>query len=152
MAGAPLNIVSGTDNALNGTVLQRANQIAANPYKDRSSRPYAPWVDPAAFAVPAPGTFGNVGWNSLVGPSLWQFDVALSRAFNIRERQRFEIRAEAFNVLNSFIPSATTPVSGAAGAANITTGNSIAISTNTFGQIRNAQPPRIMQFALKYVF
>jgi hypothetical protein len=150
-SGAPLNIVSGTDNALNGTGLQRANQIAANPYKDTSGRPNTLWVDPAAFATPAPGTFGNVGWNSLVGPSLWQFDMALSRAFNIHERQRFEVRAEAFNVLNSFIPSATTPVSGTVGG-NITTGNSIAINSNTFGQIRNAQPPRIMQFALKYVF
>jgi len=154
-SGAPLNIVSGTDQALSGTGLQRANQILSNPYKDRSGRPYTQWVDPAAFAVPALGTYSNVGWNSLVGPHTWQFDMALSRTFSVRENKRFEIRAEAFNVTNSFIPGgplAPGGVSGAASTGNITTGNSLALNSNTFGQIRTAQSPRIMQFALKYVF
>jgi hypothetical protein len=148
-SGAPLNIVSGTDQALTGTSLQRTNQILADPYKDRSGRPYTQWVNPAAFAAPALGTYGDVGWNSLVGPATWQFDMALSRAFNIREAQRFEIRAEAFNVTNSFIPAG---VSGTVTAGAITIGNSLALNNNTFGQIRTAQPPRIMQFALKYVW
>src|SRR5262249_4817941 len=107
------------------------------------------WLNPAAFATPALGTYGNVGWNSLVGPSTWQFDTALSRTFNVHEMQRFELRAEAFNVLNSFIPAG---ISGAASAGAITTGNSLALNNNTFGQIRTALSPRIMQFALKYVF
>ena len=148
-SGAPLNIVSGTDQALTGTGLQRTNQILANPYKDPSGRPYTQWVDPAAFAAPTLGTYGNVGWDSLVGPHTWQFDTALSRTFNVREAQRFEVRAEAFNVLNSFIPAG---VSGAPSAGAITTGNSLALNSNTFGQIRTAQNPRIMQFALKYVW
>jgi hypothetical protein len=148
-SGAPLNIVSGTDQALTGTNLQRTNQILADPYKDRSGRPYTQWVNPAAFAAPALGTYGNVGWNSLVGPATWQFDMALSRAFNIHEAQRFEIRAEAFNVTNSFIPAG---VSGTVTTGAITIGNSLALNNNTFGQIRTAQPPRIMQFALKYVW
>ena len=50
--GAPINVVSGTDQALTGTVLQRANQVAANPYKDKSGGPLTQWVDPAAFAAP----------------------------------------------------------------------------------------------------
>ena len=47
-----------------------------------------------------------------------------------------EVRAEAFNVTNSFRP----------GQPNNN------LSSNTFGVIRTALPPRIMQFALKYVF
>jgi Carboxypeptidase regulatory-like domain len=148
-SGAPLNIVSGTDQALTGTNLQRANQVQSNPYKDRSGRPYSQWVDPAAFLAPGLGTYGNVGWNSLVGPHTWQFDMALSRIFNVRESQRFEVRAEAFNVTNSFIPAG---VSGTVTTGAITVGNSLALNNNTFGQIRTAQSPRIMQFALKYVF
>jgi hypothetical protein len=148
--GPPANeIVSGTDQALSGTGLQRANQLVANPHKDRSGRPYTQWVDPTAFAAPALGTYGNVGWNSLVGPSTWQFDTALSRTFNLHEMQRFEARVEAFNVTNSFIPAG---VSGTVTTGGITIGNSIALNSNTFGQIRTALSPRILQFALKYVF
>jgi len=75
--------------------------------------------------------------------------MALSRIFNVRESQRFEVRAEAFNVTNSFIPAS---VSGTLTTGAITVGNSLALNNNTFGQIRTAQSPRIMQFALKYVF
>jgi len=150
-SGTPLNIISGIDNALSGTGLQRPNQVLANPYKDRSGRPNTAWIDPAAFATPAPGTYGNVGFDSLVGPSTWSFDMALSRSFNIHEMQRFEVRAEAFNVTNSFIPMG---ISGAVAGANVSVGQNqtIALNSNTFGQIRTAQPPRILQFALKYVF
>ena len=54
-----------------------------------------------------------------------------------------EVRAEAYNVTNSFRP--LIPLTGASL-------NGLSLNSNTFGQIRNAQDPRIMQFALKYVF
>jgi len=54
----------------------------------------------------------------------------------VRENQRVEFRAEAFNLTNSV-------------RYNNPTSN---LSTNTFGQITSALDPRIMQFALKYVF
>ena len=72
----------------------------------------------------------------MVLPASWQFDMGLSRIFRFRETQRFEVRAEAYNVTNSFRP-----------------GNpNLALNSNTFGQIRSARDPRIMQFALKYLF
>src|SRR5207249_2628685 len=64
-SGAPVNVVSGIDNALTGTIYQRANQVAGIPYKDTSGKPLTTFIDPAAFATPAAGTYGNVGWNSL---------------------------------------------------------------------------------------
>ena len=134
--GQPLNITDGVDRALTGTNNQRPDQILANPYKDNSARPFTQWFDPAAFAPQGLGTFGNVGYNAFVGPRTWSFDMALSRTFNLREMQRLEVRAEAFNVTNSFRP-------GNPGTA---------INSNTFGQIRTSQDPRILQFALKYVF
>ena len=160
-SGAPINVVSGTDQALTGSVLQRVNQIAANPYKDKSGRPRTQWVDPAAFATPTLGTFGNVGWNSLVGPGTWSLDVSLSRAFSVREMQRIEVRAEAFNLTNSFRPGCPQGASGCSPAGiagtpsvggGVGTGNSTALNSNTFGQIRTALDPRILQFAVKYVF
>ena len=59
----------------------------------------------------------------------------------LNEGQRVEFRAEAYNVLNSFIPA------DQAGQAGFYT-----FGTSTFGQIRTAKDPRILQFALKYVF
>jgi len=159
--GAPITVVSGTDQALTGTVLQRANQVLADPYKDKSGGPLTQWVNPAAFVAPTLGTYGNVGWNSLVGPGTWSFDISLSRSFAFREMHRIEVRAEAFNLTNSFRPGCPQGASGcsASGLAGtpsvgggVGTGNATALNSNTFGQIRNSLDPRILQFALKYVF
>src|SRR5438105_1209479 len=150
-----VDVVSGFDQALNGvtvgssnsTLRQRPNQVLASGYQDTSGGPLTPWLNLAAYALPAPGSYGSLGYNAVVGPHTWSFDMALSRTFNIREMQRLEVRAEAFNVLNSFRPGCAPTASGCpAGDVNTTT------SSNTFGQIRNALDPRIMQFALKYAF
>jgi hypothetical protein len=95
------------------------------------------WLNRAAFAPPAFGALGNFRRNGVVAPSTWSFDVALSRQFRLTESQRIEVRAEAFNVTNSFRPGT---------GINTTAGNAL------FGQIRTALAPRIMQFALKYAF
>jgi Carboxypeptidase regulatory-like domain len=147
-SGSPLTILAGSDRALNGELSffqgsqsQRGSQIASKAYSDQSGRPFTVWLDPTSFGVPALGEYGNSRRNSVVGPPGWSFDVALSRAFRFRESQRFEFRAEAFNLTNSFRP----------GNPNVTANNAL------FGQIRasatgSAGDPRIMQFALKYVF
>jgi hypothetical protein len=136
-AGSPLDIETGVDRALTGTPGQRADQILANGYGDRSAAPLTRYLNAAAFAQPALGTLGNVGRNSLRGPAQWSFDLALARMFNIHESQRLEFRAEAYNVTNSFRPS--NP------ATNFN-------NLRTFGEIRNSGEPRILQFALKYIF
>src|SRR3989449_9697982 len=103
-SGQPLNLLIGTDQALNGFSgnppgTQRPNQVLASPYGDRKS--LTNYFNQAAFVVPATGTYGNVGAYSVVGPSYWDWSEAVSRQFRIREDQRIEIRAEAFNVTNS---------------------------------------------------
>lgn len=142
-SGQPLDILAGSDRALNGVQgfifgqqYQRGNQISATPYADKTGGPLTSWLDRAAFDIPALGTLGNYRRNSVVGPATWSFDMALSRAFRFRESQRLEFRAEAFNVTNSFRP--LNP--------NTT------LTSAQFGQIRGADSTRIMQFALKYVF
>jgi hypothetical protein len=69
--------------------------------------------------------------------------MALSRAFKLAETQRLELRAEAYNVTNSFRPAFTTTGASLLG---------LSLASNTFGQVRSSLDPRIMQFALKYVF
>jgi hypothetical protein len=57
-------------------------------------------INPAAFSIPKPGTFGNSGRNSLAGPILAQLDLTLSKRFVVTERANIELRAEAYNILN----------------------------------------------------
>ena len=135
--GAFLNITTGVDNSLTGINNQRPNQVLESPYLDRSGRPGTVLLNSAAFAVPATGTFGNVRRLSVGGLGSWNFDMALSRTFRFREENRLEFRAEAYNVTNSFRPQ------------NPTTNLS---QTTQFGIIRTALDPRILQFALKYLF
>ena len=65
-----------------------------------------------------------------------QIDTGLSRTFNVREAQTVQFRWETFNVPNRL--NANAPVT--------------ALNNANFGKILTAQDPRIMQFALKYVF
>jgi hypothetical protein len=58
------------------------------------------WINPAAFAVPAKGTWGNAGRNLARAPRLWQMDLSLSRNIELGERARLQFRAEAFNIFN----------------------------------------------------
>jgi hypothetical protein len=60
----------------------------------------AQWITPAAFRVPAPGTWGNAGRNLARGPSLHQLDLGLSKRVPLGERSALEFRAEAFNIFN----------------------------------------------------
>jgi hypothetical protein len=131
--GAYLTAITGTDRALNGFTNQRPNQILEDPYGDGSLTRY---LNPLAFSQPTSGTISGVGRNNILGPSTWQFDMALARAFQILESQRLEFRAEAFNVTNSF----------RSGNPNLNFNNA------TFGRITTAQDARVMQFALKFVF
>jgi hypothetical protein len=138
--GGPLIIVTGIDNALNGinAVTQYANQVLPNVYGNRlpGSGGTAHWLNPAAFAQPAPGTQANMAPGSVRGPGALIFNAGLSRLFRIKERQTVELRGEAQNVLNR---------------ANFSDPG-VTLNSNTFGQIIGTGPARIMQFALKYNF
>ncbi len=132
-SGSWLTITSGVDRELSGVANQRAQQLLANPYGNKSLTNY---LNPAAFGLPATGTLGNMRPRNIQGQGTWQFDVALSRIFRVRENQRLEVRAEAYNLTNSLHP-----------------GNPITtLNSGIFGQINTSGDPRIMQFALKYLF
>jgi hypothetical protein len=133
----------GQDVALTGQPTQTPNQISINPYPDRQS--VNGWVLPSAFGPASPGTYGNLGLFNMKGPGVFQLDLALTRSFAVREKQVLQVRAEAFNLPNHLNPS--TPVA--------------TTNSGVFGQIQSdisgtqgltAGDPRIVQFALKYVF
>jgi hypothetical protein len=58
------------------------------------------WFNPQAFAVPATGTFGNVGRDVLTGPGLATWDFSVLKDTHLFERMNLQFRAEIFNLLN----------------------------------------------------
>ena len=132
-SGDHRTVTTSSDIALNGQPFQRINQVQDNVYGNGSLTNY---LNPAAFALPATGTLGTMGVANIVGPGYYGLDMALSRRFQIRENQRLEIRAEAFNISNTLRKQDP----------------GFQFGTSTFGQITAAYDPRIMQFAFKYAF
>ena len=105
--GFPFTISVFGDTANSGTVLGD-NPIRANftgvPIFGSGTRTAAHWFNNSptnpSFVVPAAFTFGDVGRNSIYGPGLQTFDLALARDFAIAERMKFQFRGEFFNALN----------------------------------------------------
>ena len=76
---------------------RRPNLIAgADPYLNSDRN----FLNPAAFTAPAPGTFGDLPRNALVGPSFKQLDMIFNKRFRFGERYSIELRTEIFNILN----------------------------------------------------
>ena len=76
---------------------RRPNLITGvNPYLNNDRN----FLNPAAFAIPVPGTFGDLPRNALKGPGFQQFDFILNKRFRINETMNLEFRTEIFNVLN----------------------------------------------------
>jgi len=94
------------------------------------------YINPNVFAQNQTGTFDNAGHFSLRAPGYFDVDVAVTREFRLAERFTLQARGEAFNALNH--PNF--------GAPNAT------LSSSTFGQIRNARDPRILQALMKLIF
>jgi len=94
------------------------------------------WFNPAAFARPAPGTFGNSGRNILRGPAFQSWDVAVFKTIAISERTRLQFRSEFFNFPNH--PNLTNP------DTNPTSPN--------FGRVLGKAGERNIQFGLKLYF
>lgn len=57
-------------------------------------------LNPAAFAIPKPGTFGNLVRNQIHGPKFVQQDVIVAKKFIITESANIEFRTEVFNIFN----------------------------------------------------
>jgi hypothetical protein len=124
-SGNPFSVVVGFDRAnarfQAGTSPQRPNLASGasnNPILGGPDRYY----DPAAFALPDAGFFGDLGRNTLIGPGLATTDLSLSKRFDMGSSMKLRFRAEVFNLFNRAnfaIPSQRTVFtsSGAVGSA-----------------------------------
>jgi hypothetical protein len=101
-SGLPLNVtISRSATALPDQINsnQRPNLVpGVSIYPtNRSSQS---WLNAAAFAVPANGTWGDAGANIVRAPSHWQMDLALQKRVQTWERLALTFRAESFNMFN----------------------------------------------------
>jgi hypothetical protein len=137
-SGAPFNVLAGGDVANTGGPNQRAERTGASPYSGAGFHQNAKdWLNKAAFAVPAPFTYGNEGRNDIVGPAFKNFDFNAAKTFPLFENLNLQFRAEFFNILNH--TNYSNPDNG--------------VQDGAFGQILTAAGPgRQVQFALKLVF
>jgi hypothetical protein len=115
--------------------------LAGNPYLP-ADRPrgvlITQYFNTAAFALPAPGTFGTSGRNIIFGPGLATVNFGVSKSFHIVERQSLQFRTEFFNLTNRVnLGNPNTTLGGPA---------------SPFGKITSAGDPRVIQFALRYRF
>jgi hypothetical protein len=143
-AGGILSLHSGFPITVNATDVSgttaraaRANCIApAQVYgmQDATQGGYQ-WFNPADFAQPSAGTFGNCGVSTLRGPGLESLDFNIGKYFPITEHHKIEFRAEFINLTNT--PILNSPTRG--------------IGT-TLGLLQGSQGARNIQLALKYVF
>jgi hypothetical protein len=96
------------------------------------------------FCNPQPGQQGNIPINAFNGPTFFGMDLAVSKQFKITESKKFEFRTEAFNVLNHPVFLALDQYIN--GFNNVGTSSNFGQSTST------ASSPRVLQFALKFIF
>ena len=159
MSGNPFSVMSGTRTA-NYSHQSRAALVGAQPAVELADVPGI--VGPvyfsgltSAFTAPAPGSDG-MGRNTFTGPSFWNLDGGLTKAFRVTERVSVQFRAEFFNVLNH--PNFDEPFGATSGSANYrsTVFGQTCCSTvappSTQAIVDTGESGRVIQLALKLRF
>jgi hypothetical protein len=99
------------------------------------------WFNTAAFAQPAPFTFGNAGRTAGYGPGAIIMDLSILKGFHLKEQHRLEFRTEMLNFINHANFALQPP--------NLARGNA------AFGRLTGLLPgnqSRIIQLGLHYRF
>ncbi len=137
--GTPINVTTGSDIALSGTGNQRPNLVGDWQLSNNRSRSelIAQWFNPAAFALPTTGTFGNAGRDIVIGPGTATTNLALVKNIPVPMWRdgRVQFRSEFFNVFN-----------------RVNLSNPSSTMGTNLGRITSAGSARTIQFALKVLY
>jgi hypothetical protein len=150
-SGRPYTIITGTDYRLDlGASNGRPSIITSGSGTTSQFIPGKTFVVPTtcltnsgqAFAIPGItppfGCDGNLGRNPFVTPGFFQFDLRLSRRFNLGEHLKFDVIADGFNLTNRLNVAAVNQLCDPGAGA-----------TCSAGQPTAAYDARQFQFALK---
>jgi len=125
---------TNTTNAFSAGPLRP--DLIANPVLPENERAVSRWFNTAAFAQPAQFTFGNAPRSLLRGAALITTDATLEKSFSLREKLRFDVRGEFYNLLNQAIFNVPGNVFGG----------------TDFGVVSSARPGRAVQLAARLSF
>jgi hypothetical protein len=106
------------------------------------------WFNPAAFAPPADGTFGNSGRAPFRQPGFYKWDFTLSKNFYPWRETRMQFRAEMINAFNQ-VNWASDPSATGLDNTCTTSITSCTVSTDTFGQLIAVRAAREIQLGIK---
>jgi hypothetical protein len=141
-SGVPIDIGTGGPQGSNGlpNAKNRPDLVGKISYPNTvlAGDHHIQYLDPSAFALPALGSFGDLGHYAVRGPGRDNWNLSLFKSFVFSESRgsRLEFRVETFNTWNH------TQFNGVSN--NVANGD--------FGQFTSAFDPRIMQFGLKLYF
>jgi hypothetical protein len=159
----PTDIATDLSNSDGGGDV--ASSARPNRIGDPNAQPCIPGTlfNTCAFATNTVlGTFGNAGRNIIRGPGFQNWDLSLFKTFALNERERFEFRAEFFNVWNhlnpelfpsKFLfdnPSTDHGLDLPAGVSGCPVDNRN--QNCSWGFPQSARDPRFIQLALKFYF
>ena len=159
----PTDIATDLSNSDGGGDV--ASSARPNRIGDPNAKPCIPGTlfNTCAFATNTVlGTFGNAGRNIIRGPGFQNWDLSLFKTFPLNERERFEFRAEFFNVWNhlnpelfpsKFLfdnPSTDHGLDLPPGLSGCPVDNRN--SNCSWGFPQSARDPRFIQLALKFYF
>jgi outer membrane receptor protein involved in Fe transport len=145
-SGSPVDILGTTaaGTVTSGTNFNRPNQTGPVRILGGLGRGQQ-YFDRDVFVNPEPGTFGNVGRNSLRGPHYINYNATLARTFALGERFKLQAQMTAFNVTN------TTHFRNPSGTFNPSSTN-VFSSASSFGQSTSTFGERQIRFGLKFSF
>lgn len=136
MTGRPLTVVITSDRSGTGNTGNDRPMSLGDAVLPRGERTPDRWFRTDVFALPAAGTFGNLGRNTLRGPGTNNLDISFLKNHRFGENRNVQFRTEIFNFPNH--PNFNMP--------------NRQFGTQQFGRIFSARPSRQIQFGLKIVF
>jgi hypothetical protein len=147
-SGQPFTVNINGDRANNGLGLfgyGRPN-LVGNPNLPGDQRTPERWFNTSAFVAQPTGSLGTAGRNILEGPGTNLVDFSLLKNIPLGDRHRLQFRTEFFNLFNH--PNFDFPER----ICTVIIADTPCSANAPFGSITAARDPRILQFALKYLF